>query len=376
MAVAAARWWPSPRPPDGRDARLTAAARSCRPIPTDDQHHRAASSVALHETTRAYSHPHGPRRARRRPRRGESRREEGSLAKGSARLRVDGRYAPTRSTAMDFPSHSDRRPRSSRRTRPRRRDVVVLVADRVDESTRALFVKCDRRTRLGWVLIVGGIDAAPCWAAVEAGVAAIVRRGEATTERLATAIGPPPRATGTSRRICSAGCSNRSARRSGTGTTPQGLTFGGLTQRELTVLSLIAEGYSTSEIAAENGGTPSERSRTRSISGLEVPIAQPLARGRVRSTARPDLTGRRSAGWGGTRPACRVRPTPRPSISVARPGRADQTKGEHHHAAHRWPAMPETDRFPSPAHRRRQHRPTTPTGAGPMPEAGRARATP
>ncbi len=32
---------------------------------------------------------------------------------------------------------------------------------------------------------------------------------------------------------------------------PAQLTFGGLTQRELTVLRLIAEGYSTSEIATQ-----------------------------------------------------------------------------------------------------------------------------
>jgi len=130
-------------------------------------------------------------------------------------------------------------------------DVVVLVADRVDEST----VRTVRDLRqLGGgriVLVVGSIDGGSVLAAVEVGVAAIVRRAEATTERLVTAIHAaatgdghlPPDLLG--RLLQQVGETQRHK------SLPQGLTFGGLTQRELTVLSLIAEGYSTSEIAAK-----------------------------------------------------------------------------------------------------------------------------
>lgn len=130
-------------------------------------------------------------------------------------------------------------------------DVVVLVADRVDESTARVVREVRQTDAARVVLIVGGIDGGSVLAAVEAGVAAIVRRGEATTERLATAIRAaatgdghlPPDLLGRLLQQVGEAQRHRAA--------PQGLTFGGLTQRELTVLSLIAEGYSTSEIAAK-----------------------------------------------------------------------------------------------------------------------------
>jgi len=130
-------------------------------------------------------------------------------------------------------------------------DVVVLVADRVDEGTVRTVRELRQPSGSRVVLVVGGIDGGSVLAAVEVGVAAIVRRSEATTERLATAILAaatgdghlPPDLLG--RLLQQVGETQRHK------SLPQGLTFGGLTQRELTVLSLIAEGYSTSEIAAK-----------------------------------------------------------------------------------------------------------------------------
>jgi DNA-binding NarL/FixJ family response regulator len=128
-------------------------------------------------------------------------------------------------------------------------DVVVLVADRVDEGTVRTVRELRQPSGARVVLVVGGIDGGSVLAAVEVGVAAIVRRSEATTERLAIAIRAaatgdghlPPDLLG--RLLQQVGEAQRHK------PAPQGLTFGGLTQRELTVLSLIAEGYSTSEIA-------------------------------------------------------------------------------------------------------------------------------
>ena len=132
---------------------------------------------------------------------------------------------------------------------PVRPDVIVLVADRVDERTASAI----RRTRdVGGprsVLVVGSVDGVEVLAAVEAGVAAIVRRSEATPDRLTTAIRAaatgdghlPPDLLG--RLLQQVGDAQRRP------TPAPGLTFGGLTQRELTVLRLIADGYSTSEIA-------------------------------------------------------------------------------------------------------------------------------
>ena len=149
---------------------------------------------------------------------------------------------------------------------PVRPDVVVLVADRVDETTAAAI----RRTRDAGgprvVLVVGAVDGVEVLSAVEAGVAAIVRRAEATPERLSTAIRAaatgdghlPPDLLG--RLLQQVGDAQRRV------TTPTGLTFGGLTQRELTVLRLIAEGYSTSEIATRMAY--SERTIKNSIHDL------------------------------------------------------------------------------------------------------------
>lgn len=149
---------------------------------------------------------------------------------------------------------------------PARPDVVVLVADRVDEPTAAEI----RATRDSGgprvVLVVGSVDGVEVLSAVEAGVAAIVRRCEATPDRLSTAIRAaatgdghlPPDLLG--RLLQQVGDAQRKA------TVPAGLTFGGLTQRELTVLRLIAEGYSTSEIATRMAY--SERTIKNSIHDL------------------------------------------------------------------------------------------------------------
>ena len=149
---------------------------------------------------------------------------------------------------------------------PARPDVVVLVADRVDEPTAAGIraTRCSGGPRV--VLVVGSVDGVEVLAAVEAGVAAIVRRCEATPDRLSTAIRAaatgdghlPPDLLG--RLLQQVGDAQRNA------AAPTGLTFGGLTQRELTVLRLIADGYSTSEIATRMAY--SERTIKNSIHDL------------------------------------------------------------------------------------------------------------
>jgi DNA-binding NarL/FixJ family response regulator len=149
---------------------------------------------------------------------------------------------------------------------PARPDVVVLVADRVDEPTATTIRVTRDAGGPRVVLIVGAMDGVEVLAAVEAGVAAIVRRCEATPDRLSTAIRAaatgdghlPPDLLG--RLLQQVGDAQRKA------AAPTGLTFGGLTQRELTVLRLIADGYSTSEIATRMAY--SERTIKNSIHDL------------------------------------------------------------------------------------------------------------
>lgn len=118
-------------------------------------------------------------------------------------------------------------------------DVVVVVCEQVDLAALAAV----RRSRPARVLLVASTIGGPeVLAAVEAGVHGLLRRSEATAERLAGAILAVAAGDGTlppdllGRLLGQVG-----ARR--------GLTYGGLTQRELEVLSLLAGGCSTAEIA-------------------------------------------------------------------------------------------------------------------------------
>jgi DNA-binding NarL/FixJ family response regulator len=130
-------------------------------------------------------------------------------------------------------------------------DVVIVVADEVDEE-RLRTVRAVRRTGRSRVLLVASeLDGRAVLAAVEAGASGIVRRREATPDRLSAAIRAASNGDGTlppdllGRLLHQVGDPRRTSGMS------RGLTFGGLTQRELSVLQLLADGFSTSEIARE-----------------------------------------------------------------------------------------------------------------------------
>jgi DNA-binding NarL/FixJ family response regulator len=86
-------------------------------------------------------------------------------------------------------------------------------------------------------------------AAVEAGMSGLVRRSEATADGLAAAICAADRGEATvppdllGRLLDQVGRVQRQV------LTPRGLAFSGLTDREIDVLRLVAEGYDTAEIA-------------------------------------------------------------------------------------------------------------------------------
>jgi DNA-binding NarL/FixJ family response regulator len=99
------------------------------------------------------------------------------------------------------------------------------------------------------VAVVTRLDDAGVLAAIEAGACGLLRRGEAVPRRLvaavkAAAIGDgtvPPDLLG--RLLAQVGSLQRQV------LAPRGLTFSGLTQREVSVLRLVAEGCDTAEIA-------------------------------------------------------------------------------------------------------------------------------
>jgi DNA-binding NarL/FixJ family response regulator len=130
-------------------------------------------------------------------------------------------------------------------------DVVVVVADEVDDE-RLRAVRAVRRAgRSRVVLVASELDGRAVLSAVEAGASGIVRRREATPERLSAAIRAAANGDGTlppdllGRLLQQVGAPRHSHGM------VRGLTYGGLTQRELRVLQLLADGLSTSEIARE-----------------------------------------------------------------------------------------------------------------------------
>ena len=127
-------------------------------------------------------------------------------------------------------------------------DVVVVAADVMgpEQLRRIEAVHAGGRSRV--VAVVGEIDGPALLATVEAGACVIVRRKEATNERLADAV-----------RVAAAGDGSLPADLLGRlfNHVGSGGRFGeqgqgrSLSHRELRVLRLLADGYSTAEIAGE-----------------------------------------------------------------------------------------------------------------------------
>jgi DNA-binding NarL/FixJ family response regulator len=127
--------------------------------------------------------------------------------------------------------------------------VVVAVTDAVDEETTRWLRGLHRAEGLPIVLVSGRVDGRALSALVEAGVRGVLRRPEATADRLVGAVRAaaaghgdlPPELlrqlldhlAGLNRQVLG----------------PRGYSFTGLTERERTVLQLLADGLSTREVA-------------------------------------------------------------------------------------------------------------------------------
>jgi DNA-binding NarL/FixJ family response regulator len=126
--------------------------------------------------------------------------------------------------------------------------VVVVVADEVDEATTREIRSIRGGGQERIVLLVAKVDDAGLLAAVEAGVSGVVRRSQATPGHLATAIGAAAVGEGTlppdllGRLLSQVGRLQRHVLH------PRGLTFAGLTEREVAVLRLLADGLDTAEV--------------------------------------------------------------------------------------------------------------------------------
>jgi len=129
-------------------------------------------------------------------------------------------------------------------------EVALLVADEIGESTLRVARAVQRNGCPRVVIVAARLDEDDVLAALEAGACAFVRRNEASPERLVRAVQLAAKGDGTAppdllgRLFDQVGQLQRDV------LSPRGLRFSGLTEREVDVLRLVAEGCSTSEIAA------------------------------------------------------------------------------------------------------------------------------
>jgi DNA-binding NarL/FixJ family response regulator len=126
--------------------------------------------------------------------------------------------------------------------------VALVVADEVDQETTRTIRGLRRRGVDRIALLVTRLDDKGLLAAVEAGVGGVIRRSQATAANLDSAIRAVASGEGTlppdllGRLLDQVGQLQRQV------LAPRGLTFSGLTERELSVLRLLAEGKDTSEV--------------------------------------------------------------------------------------------------------------------------------
>lgn len=128
--------------------------------------------------------------------------------------------------------------------------VTLVVADQVDAAALQSIRTAPAQGRRRVVLLVGRIDDAGLLAAIEAGVCGLVRRScdAATLERAIRGAAEgdgtlPPDLLG--RLLDQVGRLQRHV------LSPRGFTLGGLTEREVAVLRLIADGHDTAEVGRE-----------------------------------------------------------------------------------------------------------------------------
>jgi DNA-binding NarL/FixJ family response regulator len=126
--------------------------------------------------------------------------------------------------------------------------VALVVADEVDAATAAE-IRGLRGRGVGRVIaLVTRVDDKSLIVAAEAGVTGVVRRSEATATNLTSAIRAAAAGEGTlppdllGRLLRQVGHLQRQV------LSPRGLTFAGLTERELEVLRLLADGLDTAEV--------------------------------------------------------------------------------------------------------------------------------
>ncbi|CAM3692884.1 helix-turn-helix transcriptional regulator [Smaragdicoccus niigatensis] len=130
-------------------------------------------------------------------------------------------------------------------------NVSVLVADVLDAEVKQVLTDLARNSRSRKLLVLRHVEETALISAAEDGVNGVLRRNEATSDALTRAILRLNRGEGVIPADLLGTLLNQVGRLQRQVLTPRGLSFTGLTDREVKVLRLVAEGHDTSEIAAE-----------------------------------------------------------------------------------------------------------------------------
>jgi len=127
--------------------------------------------------------------------------------------------------------------------------VAVVTSDRMDDDTGRRVRTAQRQHGARVVVVVSDCDDAGLLAAVEAGASGLLRRRDASPERLSAAVRAAANGEGTMPPDLLGRLLGQVNRLHSQVLAPRGLTFSGLTDREVAVLRLVADGFDTADIA-------------------------------------------------------------------------------------------------------------------------------
>lgn len=127
--------------------------------------------------------------------------------------------------------------------------VALIIAEVVDDATLRILRAVQRGGVPRTVLVATVLDESGVVAAAEAGASALLRRHEATPERMTHVIVRVAAGEGVIPPDLLARLLGQVGRLQRQILAPRGLTFSGLSEREIDVLRLVAEGLDTAEIA-------------------------------------------------------------------------------------------------------------------------------
>ncbi len=130
-------------------------------------------------------------------------------------------------------------------------DVAVVVTDLVDETVLRILRAIQRGSAPRTVLIAAALDESTVIAAAEAGVSGLLRRTEVTSERLLKVVAKVAAGEAAVPADLLARLLDQVGRLQRQVLSPRGLRFSGLSEREIEVLRLLADGLDTGEIARQ-----------------------------------------------------------------------------------------------------------------------------